>query len=859
MTRVVWTDEDEATLHAGRGVGVLSPPKRPPTANKLFKDAVRAAAKQESFWANEDGQVRVEGSAEDVAVVGKVLEWLKTGTGATPIDAQEQGVAFHMFTIRGWKDSDKPSITPKIVRFWVRARDLAFAIEALGHAFGYTYGYSQTKKKRGGGKTTVPPTFEPIERGSLPLGPQEYLDFKEDAVIGAVVELRKLAGLASQEDYDAAVETAAAVREGSDMSLRMALSYIFPTQSEWATADATELLGSGRKLPTWSYLLDGIVDPELAMKLALRTKRGEERIIRSALKRCGAAVVPSLIALYKKTARGRRSYNPGACWAALECLGKIGDERVADLLTERLIAQDKYEIEKIDAFFLNFPELSVPRLQAQEADCAQQMLERVLRANPNLDPDAAPQADTSTLPEALRTPREPLKSPCWDPSSLPPVLLADGETALPPEAMQRLGEILRDGQGAQTPEFQQVLEVVDRASLARMGFALFSAWDALTRWKTNEKWACMQLGATGDDEGARKLAAVVKQWSGTRYSHGVICLKTLQSIGTETALVQLHQLSLKARSKGLRKRAVSDLAALASARGLSQSQLADRLVPSLGLDAKGSMLLDFGARQFTVGFDEKLVPFVKDAKGKSRKSLPKAAAADDAEKAQACQLRWKQLKKDLRSIASTQIQRLEQAMVGGGRWSAADFQTYLLKHPLLVHIVRRLVWGMYGEKGLVKSFRVDESGKCVSIADEALELTGTVSVVHPLELGADRTRWAQVLGDYEILQPFDQLGRPVFEPGTPAVVRLLEELDGATVSQGLIRGLIDKGWERGAVVDNGYFYEVRAKGTAQTKIAFSEGINVSVHASDPVTVKASLGGERSVPFSELALDLSKLV
>lgn len=36
------------------------------------------------------------------------------------------------------------------------------------------------------------------------------------------------------------------------------------------------------------------------------------------------------------------------------------------------------------------------------------------------------------------------------------------------------------------------------------------------------------------------------------------------------------------------------------------AELEDRLAPDLGLDDNGSLLLDFGPRQFTVSFDETL-------------------------------------------------------------------------------------------------------------------------------------------------------------------------------------------------------------------------------------------------------------
>ena len=56
---------------------------------------------------------------------------------------------------------------------------------------------------------------------------------------------------------------------------------------------------------------------------------------------------------------------------------------------------------------------------------------------------------------------------------------------------------------------------------------------------------------------------------------------------------------------------------VAENRGLTMAELEDRLAPDLGLDSSGSLTLDFGPRQFTVGFDETLKPVVSRRKRQS--------------------------------------------------------------------------------------------------------------------------------------------------------------------------------------------------------------------------------------------------
>lgn len=96
------------------------------------------------------------------------------------------------------------------------------------------------------------------------------------------------------------------------------------------------------------------------------------------------------------------------------------------------------------------------------------------------------------------------------------------------------------------------------------------------------------------------------------------------------------------------------------------------------------------------------------------------------------------------------------------RWTTDVFRRFLVEHPVLIHVVRRLVWGAHDEKGLGATFRVAEDGSFADTKDEAFELPEgvDVGVVHRLDLdAATAAAWGQVFGDYEILQPFEQLSR----------------------------------------------------------------------------------------------------
>src|SRR5690606_15021340 len=108
-------------------------------------------------------------------------------------------------------------------------------------------------------------------------------------------------------------------------------------------------------------------------------------------------------------------------------------------------------------------------------------------------------------------------------------------------------------------------------------------------------------------------------------------------------------------------------------------------------------------------FGPGLKPMVKDETGKVRSDLPKPGAKDDAEKAGAAVAQWKLMKKQLRETVKVQVPRLEQAMVVGRRWKPAEYQSLLVRHPLMTHLAQTLLWGGYDAQGrLAGTFRLTE-------------------------------------------------------------------------------------------------------------------------------------------------------
>ena len=272
-------------------------------------------------------------------------------------------------------------------------------------------------------------------------------------------------------------------------------------------------------------------------------------------------------------------------------------------------------------------------------------------------------------------------------------------------------------------------------------------------------------------------------------------LEGLGAIRDDRAIRHIHEVLAHARGK-LKKRATQILGDVCRQRGLSQDELEDRVVPTLGLDENGTMVLDYGARRFTVGFDESLRPFVQSASGERLAGLPHVAHADDAAKAASAAARWKELKHDVQAIGSAQTRRLERAMCEARTWNATAFATFLVRHPLLGHLARRLVFSTRQ-----RAFRLAEDGTYADANDATITLVegDRVVIVHPATLELEeRAKWQQLLADYRVMQPFPQMSREVIALSPEdAASTSTKRWEGARVEGGAFYGLRSRGWQTG--------------------------------------------------------------
>lgn len=422
-------------------------------------------------------------------------------------------------------------------------------------------------------------------------------------------------------------------------------------------------------------------------------------------------------------------------------------------------------------------------------------------------------APLAALPDDLRaafeaTPKA--KLPPWvQPASLPPIKVGESKLATA-EVATLLGALKSSPLGSPVPLFDALKKHAVRTSLDGFVWKLYETWTSMGA-PSKEKWAMGALGQLGGDAVVLKLTPLVRQWPGeSQHPRAVFGLECLRVIGSDTALMALNGIAQKLKFKGLKEKAQAMMQGIAESRGMSREELADRIVPDCGLDARGGRTFDFGPRQFQFVLGPEMKPLIKDAAGKIRPDLPSPNQSDERAKAEAEVAEWKLLKKTLKEVLKIQAERLEESMITGRRWSPEEFDTLLVKHPLMINLVRQLVFAAYEDGKIVRSFRVTEDQTIADENDDEIPLpeAGRIGVVHPAHLSESaKSAWGQVMSDYEIIPPFQQLGRAICHP-EPGDLDLdeLTRFRGPKMPGITVYGMLEKNhWLRDTPADGGGF------------------------------------------------------
>lgn len=808
------TNEDEwvvpeqwrAQAEAFRGIHEPTPQLLNPEATAAliavlsrYHDSVRTSLEV----ARDNGLREIADAAQEYLAAP---ETCASPIGAAAICALVNANPWRAFPERNGRDAEyvQREIADLFVDSWIQQHGLAFAAEIVVRRREFTVDTFR--------RTPAGITYDALGRVS-PTDPGSTIPVDLEAH-----RVRAALAIASESEYQAAVRRLSELRaQPGTVWARVATSYLVPDRQDWLDADLTLDLRDGQHYMPRAVLMlttSATTGPQLnrVLESAGSPLLFSSQQIHTMLTRIGAAAVPTIVREFT----GFHSTWTEDIKRFAGMLAQVPADEAFQALLDR--SDNKHVAAALAKAATRYPRRAMRLLSRHATESATPLVVQTLRlhavAHPDLIADYAdpaakallesarrfPDADTAQLPAVLAAPapKKP-KLPSWLALSLlPQIRLRDSQSALPESAVTHLITLLSSGPDRFHPDVAAVAEIADPTYLAEFSWALFDGWH-LAAYPAKDRWALRTLALFGTDDTVRRLVPFIQEWpskSGT--ARAIEGLNVLATIGSDTALEQLHRLAERTRQAKMRTHAQEKVAQIAERLGLADDELADRLVPRLGLSVGGTLTLDYGPRQFVIGLDNQLRTTIT-TDGKPLRTLPKPAATDDPDLAPLAHESFRAFTKELKTVTTEQIRRFEGAMVDGRRWRAELHRKTIVEHPVLGQLARRLVWATFDATGAVTgSFRVDTDGSYADADDEPFELPddALVGVAHPLHLADSLDRWRGVFTDYELLQPFDQLDRDIHAfTAEEASSNHLSRFENRKVSTGKVYGLRNRGWE----------------------------------------------------------------
>jgi hypothetical protein len=416
------------------------------------------------------------------------------------------------------------------------------------------------------------------------------------------------------------------------------------------------------------------------------------------------------------------------------------------------------------------------------------------------------------------TPKNGLSAVKWAfPSDMPRVRLREGDAMADEQISNCYLIMMLSAKAVDLPPLAATIRAALKdEDLHGVAASVYSRWIA-DGAPAKQRGALLLFGYHATDGDVLTLNKQINDWAES--SRGAIAAEAVRAMAFgagNLALMTVDTIGRKFKNKQVRKAGVDAFAAAAQSLGTTADVLGDRIIPTLGFDARGEKTIDYGTRTFTVCLSPALAVEIKDENGKTVKSLPKPGAKDDEEKANAAKLEFSALKKSLKAVVDTQRQRLEQALAMARYWDREAWERLFVQNPIMHTFAEGLVWGVYEQEALRETFRYLSDGSFTTVEEEDLSLadaTGTdgkIGLAHPLDLNADSLdAWKQQLSDYEIEQPFPQLAREIYlMDAVEKDATLCERFAGKQLlSVTLSNKLLKSGWYRGSVQDGGWFHE----------------------------------------------------
>ena len=369
--------------------------------------------------------------------------------------------------------------------------------------------------------------------------------------------------------------------------------------------------------------------------------------------------------------------------------------------------------------------------------------------------------------------------------------------------------------------------------------------------------------ALGFGTPGHRLVAIIQSFMRDHYVRRaqVEALITAASFNDDPMAMQLILgVARRHRTASVQTKARELVEALAERKGWTTDELADRTVPTAGFDDDGILRLSYGEREFTGRLTAKFTLELTGPTGTVLKSLPAKRELEDDTLVKEAKAQLTASRGELKQLVAMQTQRLYEAMCTSRDWPAADWQEFLLGHPIVSRLIAGLVW-VENRGPSQRLFRVAD-GALIDAHDDDIELApgATVALAHTaLITEAEANQWRAHLVDYGVTAIFDQFGGAT--PQLAADATEITDHRGWVSDAFTIRGLATKhNYLRGSSEDGGWFVEYTKDFTSaavRVVLGFTgnslpeENIRAAVTTLSARSLVRGRAGGRDIPLSSL--------
>lgn len=271
----------------------------------------------------------------------------------------------------------------------------------------------------------------------------------------------------------------------------------------------------------------------------------------------------------------------------------------------------------------------------------------------------------------------------------------------------------------------------------------------------------------------------------------------------------LLSISRRYRTASVQEKARELVQVIAERNGWSSDELADRTIPTAGLDDQGVLSIDYGERQFIAVMDNSYKLLLKNSEGKEIKALPDARKNDDEALIKDSKKQFATSKKELKQVIELQTARLYEAMCTNRHWRTADWQEFIVAHPVMNRLIQRLIWQQVVDGKVIHTFRPSEDGSLINAEDDEIELEtqGEIQLAHCALMDQQQIlAWRQHLKDYKVKPLFDQLSHTVPKLENAHLNEEISDRKGWVTDTFTLRGVLSKlGYQRAQAEDGGFF------------------------------------------------------